>query len=123
MNLVKWNEEVEPDLSSEDRKNIFTTLLQRQITYSWEGRIVRKLSVNNDMLPPFVQLRKQMGDSQVLLQYGIRRGTKYRTYPDTPVILMSMNGKAMLTEDDFVELNLAGAEARGVYDAVQDKED
>lgn len=122
MNIVKWNENVEPELTSTDKHQLFVSLLKGNISKTWNGTICRKDRISYDMLPPFVQLRKQLGPAQVLIQYGIKRRVRHRPLPpSTPVLIMSMNGQAILTEDDHLEMGLAISEARGVYNAIQDK--
>ena len=55
---------------------------------------------------------------------GIVRKNRFNpaAYTGKPTMLVSMNGTAELSQDDFVEMNLAGAEALGMYEAVMEKE-
>ena len=126
MKIVDWETldkrgeltDIEPKIANKERKQIFKTLLQREIEERWTGKVCRSETQYEKTLAPRVEIRKRLGDANVLMTVGIKAGNNWKPTTGEVVTLVSMNGTAQLTSDDFVEMNLAGTEARGMYDAV-----
>ena len=122
MSIIDWNEEVTPDLDDKVGREIFLTLLKRPIDKKWQGQIHRKRKSDVNFHAPYLELRKHMGDAQVLIRIGYRAPSRHwpsQTVPDHLVSQLSMNAKADFVQDDYVELNLVTAEAFAVYEAVE----
>lgn len=132
MKIVDWEtldkggelKGLEPEIDNRERKQIFKTLLQREIEERWTGKVCRSSNQYEKTLSPRVEIRKRLGDANVLMTVGVKAPTNWKPATDEVVTLVSMNGTAQLTSDDFVEMNLAQSEARGMYEAViaKDKE-
>ena len=124
MHIVDWDKiDLKPQVEDRERKQIFKTLLERTIDEKWRGKISRSRSGSDKLRPPKVEIRKRLGSSDILISVGRRAPTWNNKNPsDEPVTLMSMNGTAEFTTDDFVEMSLAAAEARGMFEAVMEKE-
>jgi len=129
MIIVEWNEEVDaPKLSDEDGKKVFLAMLKRTVNEPWRGTIRRKDKAATYLKTPYAELRKELGNANVLFSIG-RRQTTYdftgkieEEETDCPTIKMSLNGTASFTMDDFMEINLAVTEAVGVIQAMIDKD-
>ncbi len=113
-----------PKTNDKERKQIFKTLLEREIIERWTGKLNRSQKEFDKMESPRIEIRKSLGDANVLMTVGVMRKKRYNpsAYTGKPTMLVSMNGTAELSQDDFVEMNLAAAEARGMYDALMEKE-
>lgn len=124
MSIVDWGKvDLTPKTSDKARKQIFQTLLQRDIDENWKGKISRAATQYDRLKSPRVELRKRLGDANVLIVVGAKAATALDKYPSNDSItLVSMNGTAQLTEDDFLEMSLAAAEARGMFEAVIEKD-
>lgn len=123
MKIVEWrNIDIEPKIGDKDRRQIFKTLLQRTIDNHWQGKISRSQSEFQKMEVPRVEIRKMLGDANVLMTVGILVPSRWTTQTTDVVTLVSMNGTAKLSEDDFIEMSLAAAEARGMYAALVEKD-
>jgi hypothetical protein len=121
MSIVDWGKvELTPKTSDKARKQIFQTLLQRTIDENWRGKISHSRREYSKMQTPRVEIRKSLGDANVLMSVGV---LMHSLPTADAVTLVSMNGTATLTEDDFIEMSLAAAEARGMYNAVIEKDD
>lgn len=126
MRIVDWGEvDLTPITEDRERKQIFKTLLERTIDEKWRGKIGRNRgSASEKLRPPRVEIRKRLGASDILISVGRRAPTWVNKNPsDETITIMSMNGTAELTTDDFLEMNLAAAEARGMFAAVIEKDD
>jgi hypothetical protein len=125
MSIVNWGKvELTPKTSDKARKQIFQTLLQRTIDENWIGKISRSNREYQKMNVPRVEIRKRLGDANVLMSVGTLVPLAWKNSQTTEVVTMvSMNGTATLTEDDFIEMSLAAAEARGMYNAVIEKDE
>ncbi len=124
MKIVEWrNVDIEPKIGDKDRRQIFKTLLQRTIDERWQGKISRSQREYQKMQVPRVEIRKQLGEANVLMTVGILAPVAWKNSQTTDVVtLVSMNSTAQLTEDDFLEMGLAAAEARGMYAALVEKD-
>jgi len=125
VNIVDWGEvDLKPKTADKERKQIFKRLLEREIVEKWRGKINRSRGREYDKLEsPKVEIRKDMGEANVLISVGRRRATWRNQQPSKEaVMLISMNGTGEFTTDDFVEMSLAAAEARGMYEAVIEKD-
>ena len=125
MSIVDWKikGDLTPKTSNKARKQIFQTLLQREITEHWEGKISRRGGQYEKTVPPRVEIRKHLGDANVLIVVGNRNHDWMNRTPLPEMITcVSMNGTAVLTEDDFLEMGLASAEAVGMFKAVIEKD-
>jgi hypothetical protein len=121
VNIVDWDKiDLKPKTEDRERKQIFKTLLERTIDEKWRGKINRGHGgASSKHRPPKVEIRKRLGSADILISVGRRAPTWNNKNPgDEAVTLMSMNGTAEFTTDDFVEMSLAAAEARGMFDAV-----
>jgi len=126
MSIVDWGEvDLTPKTSNKDRKQIFQTLLQRTINEKWRGKINRGRGRQYDKIKsPKTEIRKSLGEADILISVGARMPNNQNKHPsDEAITLMSMNGTAEFTTDDFLEMSLAAAEARGMYKAVMEKDD
>lgn len=125
MKIVDWdNVDLDPKTDDKERRQIFKTLLQRVITDRWRGKINRGRGRQYDKLrSPKVEIRKQLGEADILISVGTRMPNNRNKHPsDEPITLMSMNGTAEFTTDDFLEMSLAAAEARGMFSALKEQE-
>lgn len=126
MSIVDWGSknDLTPKTSDKARKQIFQTLLQREITENWAGKISRRSGQYEKTVPPRVEIRKALGDANVLIVVG-NRNHEWRNRTPMPEMItqVSMNGTATLTEDDFLEMGLASAEAVGMFKAVIEKDE
>lgn len=132
MKLINWNEEVEADLSDDHNEEILMTLLRGNINDRWEGRIKKRKLTTVDFMPPYVELRKNIGSANVLFRVGARsyisRGCGNglglgATVSPYIVAEMSMNAKALFEPNDFTELQLVVIEAEGVVKWLQAQEE
>ena len=126
MSIVDWGSknDLTPKTSDKARKQIFQTLLQREITENWAGKISRRSGQYEKTVPPRVEIRKALGDANVLIVVGNRNHEWINRSPMPEMITqVSMNGTATLTEDDFLEMGLASAEAVGMFKAVIEKDE
>lgn len=123
MSIVDWGKvELTPKTSDKARKQIFQTLLQREIDGNWKGKINRSNRDYQKLKTPCVEIRKSLGEANVLMSVGVKVPAPWNHTTADVVTLVSMNGTATLTEDDFLEMSLAAAEARGMYEAVIEKD-
>ena len=123
MKIVEWrNIDIESKLGDKDRRQIFKTLLQRTIDERWRGKVSDSKREYDKMEVPRVEIRKTLGEANVLMTVGVRTQSRFRTRTTDVVTLVSMNGTAELSEDDFIEMSLAAAEARGMYAALAEKD-
>jgi hypothetical protein len=123
MKIVEWrNVDIEPKIGDKDRRQIFKTLLQRVIDERWRGKISDSKREYDKMEVPRVEIRKTLGDANVLMTVGVRTSSRWVQQSTDVVTLVSMNGTAELSEDDFIEMSLAAAEARGMYVALVEKD-
>lgn len=122
MNIVDWdNTDLKPKTDDETRKQIFKTLLSQEIETRWSGKIVDREKKYDAVKAPRVEIRKSLGEAAVLIVVGVKAGAhsfgRSQVHVGEVVTVMSMNGKATLSDDDLIELNLAQAEAKGMYEA------
>ncbi len=123
MKIVEWrNIDIEPKIGDKDRRQIFKTLLQRTIDERWQGKVSNSKHEFDKMKVPRVEIRKLLGEANVLMTTGVRTPSRWTTQSTDVVTLVSMNGTAELSEDDFIEMSLAAAEARGMYAALVEKD-
>ncbi len=123
MKIIEWrNVDIEPKIGDKDRRQIFKTLLQRTIDERWRGKISDSKREYDKMEVPRVEIRKTLGDANVLMTIGVRTPSRWAVATTDVVTLVSMNGTAELSEDDFIEMSLAAAEARGMYAALVEKD-
>ena len=123
MKIVEWrNVDIEPKIGDKDRRQIFKTLLQRTIDERWQGKVSDSKREYDKMEVPRVEIRKTLGDANVLMTVGVRTQSRWVVPTTNVVTLVSMNGTAELSEDDFIEMSLAAAEARGMYTALVKKD-
>jgi hypothetical protein len=123
MKIVEWrNIDIEPKIGDKDRRQIFKTLLQRTIDERWRGKVSDSKREYDKMEVPRVEIRKTLGEANVLMTVGIRTPDRWNRRTRNVVTLVSMNGTAELSEDDFIEMSLAAAEARGMYAALVEKD-
>lgn len=129
MNIVDWKTMdkrgeltgVKPKVANKERKQIFKTLLERTIDDKWMGKVCLKHGPYDKLKAPYVEIRKRLGDANVLMSIGVKVDTQWVPSTGEVVSLVSMNGTAQLSSDDFIEMNLAAAEARGMYEALIEK--
>ena len=123
MKIVEWrNVDIEPKIGDKDRRQIFKTLLQRIIDERWRGKVSDSKREYDKMEVPRVEIRKTLGEANVLMTVGVRTQSRFKPRTTDVVTLVSMNGTAELSEDDFIEMSLAAAEARGMYAAIVEKD-
>ena len=119
--VIEWNEDIAPLLDDEGKKQLFLSLLGRGINVPWKGKICRREKVSVDYHAPFVELRKRIGDADVLMRVGLKRPTPWSTltaFSSSPVVEISMNAKAQFQPSDLTEVSLVADEAMSVYNAI-----
>ena len=129
MKIVDWKtldkrgelEGLTPKTNDRERKQMFKILLQRTIEERWTGKVCHSEGQYEKLIANRVKIRKRLGDANVLMTVGVRVPHQFRPTTSEVVTLVSMNGTAELTSDDFIEMNLAAAEARGMYDALVER--
>lgn len=129
MNIVDWNEELPaiPYADEDDAQKIFMRLLSGDISVKWQGLVKRKVSTLVDLHAPYLELRKSMRGTSVLIRVGYVKKWNANFKLRQPTVgkiisAMSMNGTANFEPNDFAELHLAVKEAEGVINYLyQDK--
>lgn len=131
MNIVDWKTldkrgeltDIKPKTNDRERKQIFKTLLERTIDDKWTGKVCLRSGPYDKLQAPYIEIRKRLGEANVLMSIGVKVGTQWKPATGEVVSLVSMNGTAQLSSDDFIEMNLATAEARGMYEALIEKKE
>ena len=129
MSIIRWSTEVPKiTLGEKERKEIFTRLLNGvNIDKLWRGDAILKDKMSYKQSAPLVQIRNSKGEAEILISIGIKkprtdyRGHKVGKIPGKACVMMSQNGTAEYTPEDFAEINLAVLEAWEVYNALAEE--
>lgn len=124
MNIVKWNEEVDVSvLGEKEKREVFHRILKGHKHNTWSGEIVRRSKAKDKMEGLHVQLRKNTGEAQVVIHYGVQKQDRWSRRSTDPVVLVAQNGTAKYQVEDFAETNLVVLEAKAVYDSLTEDKD